>query len=162
MTPEELINISLEDEVEIEPNTTIPAMKLITCKFEEAKPLGIYRYPFYIALHLQNSNYCKIRMPKYLSKEFLEDLIDKEERSINFVEVPEFIFEHAYFFMNDTIEPLIGKLKQLRLNKIWKGLKELDGKALFINGLTRWEFNEVKPMITEAMVIGKKIITKEK
>lgn len=162
MTPEELINLSLEDEVEIEPSTKIPSIYLHTFRCSEIKPLSICRLPLYIALHLKNSNFCTIRIPKYLSKEFLENLIEQEEVNSNFTDLPEFIYEHSYLFMNETIEPLIAKLKRLRLVKIWKGLKEMDGKSLYINGLSRWEFNEVKPIITEAMIIGKKISANEK
>jgi GINS complex protein len=157
MTPEELINLSLQQEVEIEAHTSIPKTTLITYDFPGCHPLKVSRIPLYIALHLKSSNSCTIRMPVYLSKEFLSSLIEKEQRDRQFVEVPEYLFEHAYLFMSNEIESLICELKRIRQNKIWKGLKDMDGKALYINGLTKWEFNEVKEAITSAMRIGKTI-----
>lgn len=157
MAPEELINLSLEQEVAIESHTVIPAIQFETYSFPGGRPLLISQVPLYMALHMRNSNCCTIRVPSYLSREFLDDLIEKERGSQVFVDVPEFLFEHAHLFMSDGIEASISELKRLRLAKIWRGLRDMDGKALYINGLTRWEFNEVKNVITDAMRLGKRI-----
>lgn len=96
-------------------------------------------------------------MPGYLTRDFLDRLVEKEKESQSFVEVPEFLFEHGHIFMNDEIESRISELKRLRQGKVWQGLKDMDGKALYINGLTRWEFNEVKRVIVDAMRMGKEM-----
>lgn len=157
MRPEDLINLSLQQEVEIESHTIVPTIQLHTYSFRGCRPLMISMAPLYLALHLRNSNCCSIKTPAYLMRDFLDNLIVREKESQNFIEVPEFLFEHAYIFMNNDIESAISELKRIRLAKIWRGLKDMDGKALYINGLTKWEFNEVRPVVLDAMRIGREI-----
>lgn len=157
MLPTELINLALQHEVEIEPSTVVPPFNLLTYSFRGCKPLSLTTVPLYIALHLRNFNFCTIRTPLYLSREFLASLIQKENSVDNFVEVPEYLFEHARIFMSDEIESLVADLRRIRMGKIWKGFRDMDGKALYISGLTKWEFNELKPVIVEAMKMGKRM-----
>ncbi|KAI5179531.1 GINS complex subunit 2 [Pancytospora epiphaga] len=157
MTPKELINLSLQHEVEIEAHTTIPPIQLISYDFPGCRPLSISSVPLYMALHLRNSNYCTIRPLAYLAKNMLESIIERENASKAFIELPDFFFEHAYIFMDSTIEASISELKQIRRDKVWKGLKDMDGRALYINGLTRWEFSEMRSVIIEAMKLGRKV-----
>jgi hypothetical protein len=49
-------------------------------------------------------------------------------------------------------------LKYARIKKIWQGLVALDGKALYVNGLSRWEFNEFKEFINNSMKVGREIV----
>lgn len=155
MLPNELVNISLEYEVDVEPFTTIPSQRFLSFEFKGCNPLKVSRMPLYLALHLQSLNLCSIQRPSYLSKDYLENLKEKERRESGFVEVPEFLFEHAYLFMNNDIESAICEIKTLRMNKIWKGLSSMDSKALFINGLTKWEYNEFKDVIQRSISLGK-------
>lgn len=157
MTPEELVNLSLNNDVEIEPFTSIPPKKLLTFDFKGCTPLKSARIPLYFALHLKSLNLCAIKTPKYLTADFLDVLIDKEKSSQSFSDIPEFFFEHAYLFMNNEIESRICVLKSLRMAKVWKGLTALDGKALYVNGLSRWEFNEFKEIIQSSMRMGREI-----
>lgn len=157
MTPEELINLSLQYEVEIEASTTVAPMELLTFSFKGCSPLKVTRAPLFLALHLRSLNFCSIKTPPYLTKEFLESLIEKERVETNFVEVPEFIFEHAHFFTSGDMESSLCELRAIRMNKIWKGLGSMDGRALYINGMTRWEFNEFRDIILGTMRLGKTI-----
>ncbi|ELA42291.1 uncharacterized protein VICG_00691 [Vittaforma corneae ATCC 50505] len=157
MTPEELINLSLQYEAEIEAFTTIPAKRLLTFDFKGCSPLKTCRIPLYLALHLQSLNLCSIIPPQYISKEYVENIIQKEKTETNFVELPEYFFEHSTLFMNDEIESAICELRSIRNSKIRKGLSNLDGKALYITGLSKWEFNQFKDIIRKPMVFGKKI-----
>lgn len=157
MTPEELINLALQSEVEIEPYSHISEQKLLTMDFKTCLPLKSCRIPLYIARHLKALNLCSIQTPSYLSKEFVETLVQKEKLETGFVEIPEFFFEHAFLFKDSEIEHLLCELRCLRTGKAWKGLANLDGKALYVNGLTKWEFNELKDMIKDSMILAKKI-----
>lgn len=161
MSPEELLNLSLQYEVEIEAHTVIEPCQLRTFHFLGFLPLKTYRLPLYVALHLKSLNLCTIRTLPYLKKDYIINLIEKEKKDSNFTEVPEFLFEHSYYFMNYEIESSICELKRLRMNKIWKGLSALDGKAICINGLTKWEFNQYKKFLTESFKFGKMIDSEE-
>ena len=158
MTPEELVNLSLNYEVEIEPFTQIPPKILLTFDFKGCIPLKLSRIPLYLALHFKSLNLCSIQTPKYLSPDFIDVLIDKEKSDQSFTDIPEFFFEHSYLFMNSDIESKICELKSLRMTKIWKGLSSIDGKALYVNGLTRWEFNEFQEIIKKSIKLGREIL----
>ena len=147
--------------MEIEAHTAIPPIQLVTCSFAGCRPLAVSPAPLYLALHLRSANLCAIRPLPYLAKDALEGLIEKEKASQAFTELPDFFFEHAYIFMDGSIESSVCELKQIRQDKIWRGLRDMDGKALYINGLTRWEFNEMKGVITEAMRLGKVVDSKK-
>lgn len=157
MTPEELINLSLQQEVEVEGLATIKPLEMLTLNFKGCSPLRVTRVPLFLALHLRSLNFCSIRTPQYLTKEFLKSLVEKEKREANFVEIPEFTFEHAHFFTDSCMESALCELKAVRMGKIWRGLASMDGRALYINGMTRWEFNEFRDIILESMKLGKMI-----
>lgn len=159
MSPEELINLSLNYEVEIEPFTHIPPKRLITFDFKGCIPLKLSRVPLFLALHLRSLNLCSIQKPKYLTVDFIDGLIDKEKSDQSFTDIPEFFFEHSYLFMSSEIESKVCELKSIRMTKIWKGLNAIDGKALYVNGLTRWEFNEFQEIIKKSIQLGREIIT---
>ena len=159
MTPTELLNLSLQYEVDVESHTHLGAQRLISFDFKGLNPLKITKMPLYLALQLQSLNLCTIKKLYYLRKDFLQNLIDKETQESNFVELPEFLFEHAYYFKDNEIESKICELKNLRMSKMWKGLANIDGKALNITGLTKWEYNEYKEYILSVIKTGKDIET---
>lgn len=154
MSPEELLNLSLQSEVEIEAHTKIEPKSMLSFNFKGLNPLKVTSVPLYIALHFKQLNYCTIRTPYYLNKEFLTKLIEKEKNETSFVEIPEFLFEHAHYFKNNEIESCICELKVIRRNKMWKGMSKLDGKAIYITGISRWEFNEYKEYILKVLKFG--------
>lgn len=156
MGPEELVNLSLQQEVEIEPFTTIAPKSFLTFYFRGCSPLRSCRVPLYFALHLRSLALCSIVHPPYVSKEFITDLVRRERIESSFVELPDFFFEHISLFMTDEIESIVCELRSIRNGKIRKGLSSLDGKALYVTGLTRWEFNEFREMIRGPMAFGKK------
>ena len=84
-------------------------------------------------------------------------LIEKEKRDSNFIELPDYFFELLHYFKTHEIESLLCELKRIRRNKVWQGLRILDGRGLCINGITRWEFNEFREFILGSLEFGKKI-----
>ncbi|KAI5149075.1 GINS complex subunit 2 [Enteropsectra breve] len=159
MKPDELIFLSMQEDIEVEPTATLPPENFITFEFPGINLFRLAHIPLWAALHLRELGYCTIRTPEYLSPEYLERITAKEKAQDDFVELPEFIFEHAHLLKNTSIEYLIDELRRLRHQKLWDGIKQMDGLALFINGLTLWEFNEFRPIILDAMSIGKRIET---
>lgn len=154
MKPEEMINIALQEEVEVEPQREIPKIELVDGVIENGTPLRVARMPLYIALHLQSAGYCLIKRPRYLTREFVTEILEQEKINKNFLEIPPFFFEVARLLMPNGIDGEILELKRIRQSKIWQGLAAIDGKALCINGLTRWEFNEAREAILRAMSVG--------
>ncbi|EED43008.1 hypothetical protein EBI_27590, partial [Enterocytozoon bieneusi H348] len=90
--------------------------------------------------------------PNCSSREYayIENFIEKEiEMPDSFCELPEYFFEIAKILK--ICESEIEKLKEVRRAKIWKGLRELDGKAIYVKNLTRWEFNQIKGFIVPTL-----------
>ncbi|KAL6121973.1 hypothetical protein NUSPORA_01025 [Nucleospora cyclopteri] len=179
LDPDELINLAMESLIDVEGLTTIRNIEKapFIADFPGINPLRRSKIPLFIAIHLQNCNKCKIIIPMEYSRESLIKMIEIEkEFPFEFGELPDQFFELAYILkisenaiepdLNDTqesssISSLIEKLKHIRLNKIWDGLKEMDGKAIFIGNLTRWEFNQVKVYFTGSMKEAKILQNKQ-
>lgn len=144
-SPDEMINLALETYVEVESLINLEAGDgdLITTTFNlEANK--IVTMPLYMAVHLQKRNLLRIVPPREYA--YIENFIEKEiEMPDSFCELPEYFFEIAKILK--ICESEIEKLKEVRRAKIWKGLRELDGKAIYVKNLTRWEFNQIKGFI---------------
>ncbi|EED41482.1 hypothetical protein EBI_27050, partial [Enterocytozoon bieneusi H348] len=108
----------------------------------------IVTMPLYMAVHLQKRNLLRIVPPREYA--YIENFIEKEiEMPDSFCELPEYFFEIAKILK--ICESEIEKLKEVRRAKIWKGLRELDGKAIYVKNLTRWEFNQIKGFIVPTL-----------
>lgn len=156
MDPIELVNIAYQEDVEVEPTANIPQIHLLEYDIQNLKPLQISRVPLYVALSLKKSNLCRIRLPQFLKREYLEEIINLERENIGeYTKIPRFFFEisdilirHAYNVENpDKLRLLIQELKEARFQKTFEGMKVLDGHAFNVNNLTEWEFNEVRHFI---------------
>ncbi|AFN83230.1 hypothetical protein EROM_061390 [Encephalitozoon romaleae SJ-2008] len=166
MSPEEILHIAYEELVEVEPMTSIPELCLMDKTYPPMMPLDVVRIPLYAALLLKKSNMCKIRLPSYLQLESLKAIMDTEVEKID-----EYSHIHPYFFPlagelleccynTENIEEskvMIEKIREIRLAKTLKGIKCLDGRALNMNNITLFEFNEVKELILGSAEVGRKI-----
>ncbi|CAD25501.1 similarity to HYPOTHETICAL PROTEIN YJH2_yeast [Encephalitozoon cuniculi GB-M1] len=166
ISPEEILHIAYEELVEIEPMTSIPELRLLERTYPPLMPLDIARIPLYAALLLKKSNMCKIRLPSYLQLESLKMSMDVEIEKAD-----EYSCIHPYFFPLATellencynvesIEEskmIVEKIKEIRLAKTLKGIKCLDGKALNMNNITLFEFNEIKELILGSAEVGRRI-----
>ncbi|OQS53909.1 hypothetical protein EHP00_1523 [Ecytonucleospora hepatopenaei] len=157
LTPDELINLAMEEIVEVEGKTNIDLTKCqLLCtqndtfdqnstnydfKISTFKPS---RIPLWMALHLQKRNQVVIKIPQEYN--MVDNFIEREETADSFCEIPPRFFEIAIILNLQDFK--IEKLKQLRMKKIWKGLEMLDNSVLFINNFTRWEFNQIKEFLT--------------
>ncbi|WEL38899.1 GINS complex protein [Encephalitozoon hellem] len=166
MSPEEILHIAYEELVEIEPTTSIPELCLMDRVYPPMVPLDIVKIPLYAALLLKKSNMCKIRLPLYLQLENLKAAVDTEVEKVD-----EYSHIHPYFFPlakelleccynTENIEEskvMVEKIREIRLAKTLKGIKCLDGRALNMNNITLFEFNEVKELIIGSTEVGRKI-----
>lgn len=164
MLPLELINIAYKEEIEIEPKVEIPELELIEKNFGPYFPLAIYRVPVYIALILKDSNQCRIRIPDFYDEEYLKDLIKREEENEEYQIIHPYFFElksiidQCYNVENkNEIKALVNTLKCCRFKKTDEGLRNIDARAINLNGLTAWEFNEVKEFMLRTMEEAKKL-----
>jgi hypothetical protein len=158
LNPYELNLISSYFLIEVEPLCLIKDLNLLSGPIPELHPLSITKIPYFVALPLKNSNLLQIRLPSFLSKDFLCKKIDEEIKNKNeYSFVPEVIFvlgkeiiKNCYNSECNNLN-LLDNLKEIRFKKTLLGLENLDGSTLNLNNLTAFEFNEVKVMMCEGM-----------
>lgn len=154
-SPDEMINLALETYIEVESliNLKTDNEDLITTSFN-LETDRTTTMPLYMAIHLQKRNLVRIVPPR--EYEYIEKFIEKEiEMPDSFCELPEYFFEIAKILK--IHESDIEKLKEVRQSKIWKGFRELDGKAIYVKNLTRWEFNQIKGFIVPTLKENRRI-----
>ncbi|KAM0676795.1 DNA replication protein psf2 [Binucleata daphniae] len=160
----ELKLIALQEEIEIEPLTFIPRLTLIQEDYGPYNPLQLYKVPLYIALTLKKSNKCKIRLPSFFDVEYLQDVLQKEEENEDYQQIHPFFFEMSIYIKEcynaDNIDEklvLVNKIKHARYNKTHEGLKVIDARAINLNNLTSYEFNEIKKYLLTVMQAANEI-----
>ncbi|EJW03265.1 hypothetical protein EDEG_02380 [Edhazardia aedis USNM 41457] len=164
MLPTELINIAYQENIEIEPKCQIPILHLMQADFGPFSPLEIPKIPIYIALLLKKANQCRIRLPTFFDPNILREILQNEKDNDEYTQIHPFTFEliglleHCYNVGNvDEIKILINEIKTIRHQKTHNGLKRIDSRALNLNNLTSWEFNEFKEFLLNVMGSAKKL-----
>ncbi|KAM0675790.1 DNA replication complex GINS protein PSF2 [Gurleya vavrai] len=164
MDPSLLELVAYQEDIEIEPTVTIPKLHLIQCDYGPFLPLEIYRVPIYIALILKNSNKCRIRLPQFYQLEFLKDILKNEEDNEEYQPLFPYFFELKSVIMDcynvdnysETIV-LINNIRTVRYKKTHAGIKMIDARAINLNNITCFEFNEVKKFMLSVMEEAREI-----
>ncbi|KAF7678782.1 putative DNA replication complex GINS protein PSF2 [Astathelohania contejeani] len=168
MDPNELIHLAYQEEIEVELATDPFTLHLL----EKDYCLSILptKIPIFAALALKKGNMCQIRQPEYLSVDYLERVLKEETENEEYGSIYTYIFEvgttlidHCYN-MDDAERSrvLLKAIKETRFNKTHLGLKHIEGKALNLNNLTPYEFNEIKEYLIGGMVMSREIAPPEK
>jgi GINS complex subunit 2 len=166
MSPLELQHMAHGETVEIEPLTTIPALHLLEGAYESCTPLQIARVPLFVALVLKKANMCRIRVPQYLTLDALRAAFEEEQKKAD-----EYAYVHPHLFVladellrncynvEDAGECRIAveKIKELRFKKTYDGIRGMDGRAVNLNNLTAFEFNEIREFMLGSMKISRRL-----
>lgn len=156
MTPQELKLIAYHQHIEIRPKTYIPALSLLE---KDYGPFFLHepiQVPVHVALFFRKANLCEIIRPFFLESDYLMTIKKKEEESNEYQEIYPYIFELCDDLLenyedSENIRLLINDIRQLRLTKTTNGLKSIDGKALNLNNLTVFEYEQVKELLLGSM-----------
>ncbi|KAM0688210.1 DNA replication complex GINS protein PSF2 [Conglomerata obtusa] len=158
MHPSQLYLISQQENIEIEPTTHIQKFHLIQQDYGPFNLLEIHSVPIYIALLLKNSNMCRIRLPPFFEIENVKEILKNEEESEEYQPIHPYFFELRNIIKEcynvecyDEIMVYINTLKIVRFNKTNIGVKLIDARAINLNNLTCYEFNEVKTFLLKVM-----------
>ncbi|KAF9763975.1 putative DNA replication complex GINS protein PSF2 [Nosema granulosis] len=166
ISPQELKMIYTYELVEVEPLRSLKEMNLVSGEVSGCTPLSIVKIPYFVALALKDSNFLQIRLPFYLSPEYLkkkleEEMSNKDEYSYlqdSLFAIGKEIVRNSYNAEDaQAICSLIDQLKEIRFKKTLNGLEKLDGSTLNLNNLTMFEYNEVKKCMVESMGLIKKV-----
>ncbi|CAL1193579.1 unnamed protein product [Candida parapsilosis] len=120
------------------------------------------KVPLWVALILKNQDKCNIVPPKWLNVNYLKEKYDDEIRKPtqfsdlpwNWLELSKILLTKASDDLPDSISDLrsiIQDLREIRLIKSRKGLKELNESNIALNGLSLLEINEIRPFVLPVM-----------
>lgn len=166
MTPEELLHIAYGELVEIEPMTAIPALQLLERTYSACGPLQIARVPLYAALLLKKANACKMRLPSYMALDGLRGVLAQEAAKTDeysyihphFFSLAESLLSNCYNVENvEESRMLVERIRETRFRKTFEGMQCLEGRAVNLNNLTMFEFNEVRGFMLGSMRMGRGI-----
>ena len=136
----------------IEIKTKVPAL------------LGMRRekVPIWIAVILKSQDKCNIIPPEWLNLAYLKDKYEEELRQPhsfsvlpwNWLEVSKILLNKAADDLSDPthqLRSIIQDLREIRLVKSRKGLKELNESNIQLDGLSLLEINELRPFVLTVM-----------
>lgn len=120
------------------------------------------RVPLWVALILKSQDKCNIVPPKWLELDFLKMKYEEEmklphkfsELPWHWLEISKILLSKAPDDLSDPsnkLKSIIQDLREIRLVKSRKGLKELNESNIQLDGLSFMEINELRPYILNVM-----------
>lgn len=118
--------------------------------------------PIWVALILKSQGKCNIVPPDWLNMVYLKEKYDQEVKHANkfsdlpwnWIEVSKMLLTKATDDLPDPshqLRSLIQDLREIRLVKSRKGLKELNESNIQLDGLSMLEINELRPFVLGVM-----------
>lgn len=118
--------------------------------------------PLWIALILRNQGKCNIVAPNWLTVDYLKEKYDEElkfpdmfsDLPWNWIELSKILLTKALEDLPDSstqLRSLIQDLREVRLLKSRRGLRELNESNIQLNGISLMEINELRPFILSVM-----------
>lgn len=118
--------------------------------------------PLWVAVILKSQNKCSIVPPKWMSLAYLTEKHEEEIRKPgmfsdlpwNWLEVSKMLLSKASDDLSDPshqLRSIIQDLREIRLVKSRKGLRELNESNIQLNGLSLMEINELRPFVLTVM-----------
>ncbi|ELQ74464.1 hypothetical protein THOM_2611 [Trachipleistophora hominis] len=164
MSPDELKLLAYHQEIEIHPSTNLPTLHLLETDYGPLSPHISAKVPIHTALFLHNTNLCKIPLPFFLSLDYLRAVKQAEKQHVNeYSPIYPYIFEVYDDLLRcvdgrvEEIRMVISEIKDIRMEKSRRGLVSIDGRALNLNNLTVYEYEQLKSMILDGMEMALKM-----
>ncbi|EMG47759.1 PSF2 DNA replication complex GINS protein PSF2 [Candida maltosa Xu316] len=162
LTPAEITFIAENELITILPRYSIKKIDLIGARIPNLRAMRREQVPLWVALILKAQDKCSIVPPKWLNVAFFKEKYDDEVRKPlqfsnlpwSWLEVSKILLEKAPDDLSDSVGQLrsvIQDLREIRLVKSRKGLKELNESNIQLNGLSLLEINEIRPFVIPVM-----------
>ncbi|KAK6463300.1 hypothetical protein DFJ63DRAFT_114464 [Scheffersomyces coipomensis] len=162
LTPSEVNFLAENELVTILPRYTMQKMQLIGTKVPALRAMRRESVPLWVALILKSQDKCSIIPPKWLNVAYLKDKYDEEVRKPNqfsalpwnWLEISKMLLARASDDLSDPshlLRSVLQDLREIRLVKSRKGLKELNESNIVLNGLSLLEINELRPFVLTVM-----------
>lgn len=138
------------------------ALPLITTTLPKLRLMTSYRVPVWLAVILRKQNKVTVSPPRWLNEKYLANKYQEEVNyPAKFSALPKTWLETAKVFLKhfqqdliddgDVILKYIQDLREIRLVKLRKGLRNVNEVNLSFNDLSLMEINEFRPFISEVM-----------
>ncbi|KAG5421939.1 PSF2 [Candida metapsilosis] len=162
LTPTEINFLAENDLITILPRYSIKKINLIGATVPNLRAMRREKVPLWVALILKAQDKCNIVPPKWLNVNYLKEKYDDEIRKPtqfsdlpwNWLELSKILLTKAADDLPDSVSDLrsiIQDLREIRLIKSRKGLKELNESNIALNGLSLMEINEIRPFVLPVM-----------
>ena len=165
LSPEQLQLGAEEAWVGVVPLAPLGRLELMGGGVGPLEPQVPASLPLWLALHLARRNRCRLRVPAWLTRSRLEQVLARERElggeafgalpSPHFVELATLYLEHARDTVaeGERVRQLVEQIVDARKAKVMEGLSALTGPTVLIklNNLTRSEINVLRPFILKAM-----------
>ncbi|VUG16990.1 DEBR0S1_30702g1_1 [Brettanomyces bruxellensis] len=161
-TTNEISFLAEQETITILPRYTMNGTRLIGAKMQNLRAMQRQDVPIWLALILKSQDKCNVVIPDWLTVNYLKQRYDEEVKEPNkFSELPwhwlpiskilldkcsDDFLDHLY-----EIRSVLQDLREVRQLKARKGIKELNGVYLQLDGLSLMEINEIRPFIIESM-----------
>lgn len=118
--------------------------------------------PIWVALILKSQDKCNIVPPEWFNLLFLKEKYEEELKfphsfsnlPWNWIEISKILLTNAADDLYDPshqLRSIIQDLREIRLVKSRRGLKELNESNIELNGLSLLEINELRPFVLSVM-----------
>ncbi|CAX44735.1 DNA replication complex GINS protein PSF2, putative [Candida dubliniensis CD36] len=162
LMPSEITFLAENELITILPRYSIKKIDLIGTSIPNLRAMRRELVPLWVALILKSQDKCNIVPPKWLTVAYLKERYDDEIRKPlqfsdlpwNWLELSKILLEKAPDDLSDPVDQLrtvIQDLRETRLVKSKKGLKELNESNIQLNGLSLLEINELRPFVIPVM-----------
>ncbi|KAI5184362.1 GINS complex subunit 2 [Nematocida homosporus] len=152
--------------VTVVPLVGIERFELIEGPIGPLVPMAPAQVPLYAALLLKHSGQCVIQAPEWLSLSYLKRAVEREEElKDEFTETDMYLFENASVCLEncEIIEDIaeiriqLKKLREVRMQKLLKGIEYIDTPIIGTNNLTFFEFRKIKEYLLPHLEIQKNL-----
>ncbi|GMG33880.1 unnamed protein product [Ambrosiozyma monospora] len=161
-TPKEISFLAEQEPIMILPRYSMHGTTLISAKLPNLRALHRESIPIWLALILKRQDKCNIVIPDWLQLSYLQQKYEDEIQNPNkfsklpwhWITISKLLLDSA---VDDFMDPvyeirsLIQDLREVRLLKARRGLKELNEVYLQLDGLSLIEINEVRPFVLKVM-----------
>lgn len=167
MLPDELKLIAHHQAIRIKVTTDVAEIFLLEKNIGPFKIGELHEVPIHCALKMAKFNLCEIQTPLYLKEEHLRELKKKELETNEYQEIYPYIFELYEDILQhlkgdvEHLRLLVSEIREIRLKKTKTGLKSIDGKALCLNNLTVYEYEQIKPILLKGMEMAARMEKRE-
>ncbi|CUM65794.1 uncharacterized protein PRCAT00003442001 [Priceomyces carsonii] len=162
LMPSEVSFLAENEHITVLPRYSMNKIELIGTKIPAMRSMRRERLPLWVALILKSQDKCNIVPPDWLNLIYLKEKYEDELRKPhkfsdlpwNWLEVSKILLARAPDDLADPshqLRSIIQDLREVRLAKSRKGLRELNESNIQLKGLSLVEINEMRPFVLNVM-----------